>query len=117
SNCKEYINSLEEILKGNYAYKIKAQGKIQSIYHNLTSMLLDWIKNILRALLYIENNIRRISAACSKSGERMDSIRRKIAELNDKAKNVHEKLLEAAGASQQISASESDMASASESTL
>ena len=47
----------------------------------------------------------------------MDSIRRKIAELNDKAKNVHEKLLEAAGASQQISASESDMASASESTL
>jgi len=117
SNGEEYVKSLKEIINGNYSYKIKARSNVQSTYHNLTSMLLDWIKHILRALLYIENNIKRISTSCSKSGEKMDSIKRKIVELNDKAKSVHEKLLEAAGASQQISASESDMASTSEATL
>lgn len=117
SNSEEYVKSLKEIINGNYSYKIKAKSNVQSTYHNLTSMLLDWIKHILRALLYIENNIKRISTSCSKSGEKMDSIKIKIVELNDKAKSVHEKLLEAAGASQQISASESDMASTSEATL
>ncbi|MGI5999290.1 MAG: methyl-accepting chemotaxis protein, partial [Lutispora sp.] len=86
-------------------------------YHDITTMLLDWISNILKALLYIENNIARISESCSRSEKRMKDIKGRITELNEKARRVHEKLLESAGASQQISASEADMASASESTL
>ncbi|MCQ1528327.1 methyl-accepting chemotaxis protein [Lutispora saccharofermentans] len=116
-NTDECTNALQEILDGNYSYKIKNKGRIQEVYNNITSMLLDWISNILKALLYIDNDVSRISTSCSRSEERMTSIRQRIVDLNAKAKSVYEKLLEAAGASQQISASESDMASASESTL
>lgn len=114
---QEFSKALQEILNGSYSYKIGIKGKIQILYNDITTMLLDWISNILKALLYIENNISRISGSCSRSEERMETIKQRIAELNEKARNVHEKLLEAAGASQQISASEADMASASESTL
>lgn len=114
---QEFSNALQEILDGNYSHKIGIKGKIQALYHDITTMLLDWISNILKALLYIENNIARISESCSRSEKRMKDIRGRIAELNEKARRVHEKLLESAGASQQISASEADMASASESTL
>ena len=60
-NSQEFNNALQEILDGNYSHKIGIKGKIQTLYHNITSMLLDWISNILKTLLYIENNISRIS--------------------------------------------------------
>ena len=113
----EYAHALREILDGNYSYKIKIKGKIQDVYNGITSMLLDWISNILKALLYIENDISRISNSCSQAKDRMGSIGQRIGDSNKKARGMYDKLLEAAGASQQISASESDMASASEKTL
>lgn len=116
-DTNEYSNALQEILNGNYSHKIKIKGKIYDLYNGITSMLLDWISNILKAILYIENDISRISDSCSQSKDRINSIGYRIGDFNSKARSMYDKLLEAAGASQQISASESDMASSSEKTL
>ena len=40
-NTDECTNALQEILDGNYSYKIKNKGRIQEVYNNITSMLLD----------------------------------------------------------------------------
>lgn len=116
-NISEFENALEELVKGNLNYKIKSKDSIVKNFEKVNKMMLTWVYNTLKASINITQEIRNMEASCYNSQNTALEINKKMTNFSNSALTAQDKLYELIAYTEEITASEEELAVTAHHTL
>ena len=117
SNGLEFEKALVEITNGNLTYEIKFKSTIFDRFDKVNKMMLNWVYNTLKASMNISLEIKNMEASCKNSQSTAIEVNKRMNGFSVSAHGAHDKLTELVAYSEEITASEEELAATSLQTL
>ena len=117
SNGLEFEKALVEITNGNLTYKIKFKNSIFDNFDKVNKMMLNWVYSTLKASMDISLEIKNMEASCKNSQNTALEVNKKMNGFSTRAHGANNKLTELVAYSEEITASEEELAATSMQTL
>ena len=113
SNGKEFEKALMEITNGNLTYEIKFKNTIFNRYENVNKMMLNWVYSTLKASMDISLEIKNMEVSCRNSQSTALEVNKRMNGFTNSAHVANSKLTELVAYSEEITASEEELAATS----